>query len=153
EPEIQRVDLASTALDVIAWGGDPRTLEWFERPTDEAIEAALALLARLGLVGSGRPGGARGLGQARGPGLFGPGEPLHLTAVGEEAKRLPLHPRLARMLIAAGGARRMAQACALLSERHLLPPRAATTTSDLLSALDDWQSMPSHVQHAARVIA
>jgi ATP-dependent helicase HrpB len=32
EPEIHRIDLASTALDVIAWGGDPRTLEWFEPP-------------------------------------------------------------------------------------------------------------------------
>ena len=43
------------------------------------------------------------------------------------------------MLVAAGGAREVAQACALLSERHLLPPRTASTTSDLLSALDDWQ--------------
>jgi ATP-dependent helicase HrpB len=30
EPEIHRIDLAGTALDVIAWGGDPRTFEWFE---------------------------------------------------------------------------------------------------------------------------
>ena len=54
------------------------------------------------------------------------------------------------MLIAAGGAREMAQACALLSERHYLPARSASTTSDLLSALDDWRTMPPHVQRVAK---
>ncbi len=126
EPEIHRVDLSGTVLDVIAWGGDPRTLEWFERPRDEALDAALALLARLGLVTGGR-----------------------LTAIGEQVRRLPLHPRLARMLVEAGGARQIAQACALLSERHLLPPRIASTTSDLLSAIDNWDAMPPHVQRVA----
>ena len=50
EPEIHRVDLSATVLDVMAWGGDPRTFEWFERPRDEAVEAALTLLDRLGAV-------------------------------------------------------------------------------------------------------
>src|SRR5438552_10803918 len=77
EPEIQRIDLASTALDVIAWGGDPRTLEWFERPDADRIDAALALLARLGLVG---PGGSGRSGASGG---------LHLTELGEQVKRLP----------------------------------------------------------------
>ena len=127
EPDIQRIDLGATALDVIAWGGDPRTFEWFEAPPRDAIDAALALLERLGLVAAdGR-----------------------LTAVGEQVRRIPLHPRLARMLVAAGGARHMARACALLSERHLLPPRTAATTSDLLSAIDRWSEMPPRVQQAA----
>ena len=52
EPEIHRIDLSSTVLDVIAWGGDPRTLEWFERPREDALDAALTLLERLGLVDS-----------------------------------------------------------------------------------------------------
>jgi ATP-dependent helicase HrpB len=43
----------------------------------------------------------------------------------------------------------MTRACALLSERHLLPPRTATTSSDLLSTLDTWTAMPYHVQRAA----
>ena len=64
---------------------------------------------------------------------------------------MPLHPRLARMLLAANGARAMAQACALLSERHVLLPRTATS-SDLLSAIDDWSSVPPHVQRVAREI-
>ena len=130
EPEIHRVDLSATVLDVIAWGGDPRALEWFERPREDALDAALTLLARLGLVEHGR-----------------------LTAIGDAVRRLPLHPRLARMLVAAGGARQMAQACALLSERHVLPPRTASTSSDLLSAIDDWSAVPSHVQRTASVIA
>src|SRR4029077_6755523 len=46
----------------------------------------------------------------------------------------------------------IAQACALLSERHYLPARSASTTSDLLSALDDWRTMPPHVQRVAKEI-
>jgi ATP-dependent helicase HrpB len=130
EAEIHRIDLSSPILDVIAWGGDPRTLEWFDAPREDALEAALTLLARLGLV-----------------------DGVRLTAAGEEVRRVPLHPRLARMLIAGGGARSIAQACALLSERHLLPRRTATTTSDLLSALDHWSDVPSHVQRVAREIS
>src|SRR4029434_767073 len=75
-----------------------------------------------------------------------------LTELGDRIRGLPLHPRLARMLIAAGGAREIAQACALLSERHYLPARSASTTSDLLSALDDWRTMPAHVQRVATEI-
>jgi ATP-dependent helicase HrpB len=48
EPEVRRVDLASAALDIIAWGGDPKTFEWFERPPEHRIDAAVALLSRLG---------------------------------------------------------------------------------------------------------
>ena len=130
EAEIHRIDLAGTALDVIAWGGDPRTLEWFEPPREGALDAAMTLLSRLGLI-----------------------DGVKLTAIGEQVRRLPLHPRLARMLVEAGGARSIAQACALLSERHFLPPRTATTASDLLSALDNWSMVPPHVKRAADVIA
>ena len=114
QPEIHRIDLSSAVLEVIAWGGDPRTLEWFEAPRADAIDAAVALLERLGVIDVA----------------------LKLTDIGRQVQHVPLHPRLARMLVAAGGARQVAQACALLSERHLLPPRTATTTSDLLSAID-----------------
>jgi len=126
EPDIRRVDLSATALDVISWGGDPETLEWFERPAADTLAAAMMLLVRLGLV-AGRT----------------------LTPLGEQVRRLPLHPRLARMLIASGGAREVVRACALLSERHLLPPRNATTSSDVLSALDQWGDLPPHVHRIA----
>ena len=132
EPEIHRVDLCATVLDIMAWGGNPRTFEWFERPRDEAVEAALTLLDRLGAVEGGQ-----------------------LTDVGRRLQRMPLPPRLARMLVAADGATSMARACALLSERHVLAPRgsqAQATTSDLLSAVDRWPSVPPHVQRVAREI-
>ncbi|HYS52564.1 MAG TPA: ATP-dependent helicase C-terminal domain-containing protein [Thermoanaerobaculia bacterium] len=48
EPEVRRVDLASAALDIIAWGGDPKTFEWFERPPDDRLDAAILLLSQLG---------------------------------------------------------------------------------------------------------
>src|SRR5206468_5867235 len=76
-----------------------------------------------------------------------------LTPMGETVRHMPLHPRLARMLVEAGGPREIVQVCALLSERHFIPARTASTSSDLLSALDDWRNMPVHVQRVASVIA
>ncbi len=38
EPEIQRVDLSATVLDILAWGGDPRAFDWFEPPLPERID-------------------------------------------------------------------------------------------------------------------
>lgn len=93
EPEIRRVDLASTVLDVIAWGGDPRTFEWFERPPDARLDAAVELLARLGAIEHGK-----------------------LTKLGELLRRFPVHPRLARVLVDAKGADEAVRVCALLSE-------------------------------------
>jgi ATP-dependent helicase HrpB len=130
EPEIARVDLASTVLELIAWGGDPRRFEWFEAPPSEAIDAAIALLERLGAV-----------------------ENSGVTKLGDQLRRLPLHPRLARILVESNGARAAAAACALLSERHYLAPRSASSTSDLLSALDHWRDAPAHVRHVAAQIA
>jgi ATP-dependent helicase HrpB len=80
EPEIRRVDLASTVLDLIAWGGDPHSFDWFETPPAERLDAALDLLRQLGAI-----------------------EGKKLTPIGEELRRYPLHPRLARLIIAANG--------------------------------------------------
>ena len=129
EPEIHRIDLASPVLDVLAWGTSPHDLEWFERPSTDAIDAALTLLERLGAVKSGR-----------------------LTDEGRRIQKLALHPRLARMLLSGGGSREIARACALLSERHFFPRASASTTSDLLSAIDNWTAVPAHVQQVAREI-
>jgi ATP-dependent helicase HrpB len=129
EPEIRRIDLSSAVLDVLAWGGDPRRLEWFDPPAPEALNAAVTLLGRLGLISNGR-----------------------LTTEGEQAQKLPLHPRLSRMVVGAGGSRAISRACALLAERYLLPPHGATTSSDLISVLDRWRDLPPHVHRAAEQI-
>jgi HrpA-like RNA helicase len=128
DPEIRRVDLASTCLSVLAWGGHPRTLEWFDRPADDAMDAALALLARLDAIDSGG----------------------RLTPLGRDLQHLPLHPRLGRILTAARGAPAAARACALLSERHFTPiPRdRSVTVCDLLAAVDRDSMLPPHVVRA-----
>ena len=33
EPEIARVDLAAPVLDLLAWGADPLSFDWFEAPS------------------------------------------------------------------------------------------------------------------------
>lgn len=130
DAEIHRVDLSDAVLDIFAWGGDPAAFEWFDPPAIERINAAIALLRQLGAIHNGR-----------------------VTAMGTRMKRLPLHPRLSRMLLEARGSREVAMACALLSERHAWPRHPATTTSDLLSALDEQHALPPHVQDVARRIA
>jgi ATP-dependent helicase HrpB len=132
EPEIQRVDLSATVLDILAWGGDPRNFDWFEEPSAGRVDAAFELLARLGATSAGR-----------------------LTDAGHRMQRLPLHPRLSAILLAAGGAREAAVACALLSERHYQSVQSGqrpTTTSDLLSAVERARDLPDHVLGTARAL-
>jgi ATP-dependent helicase HrpB len=127
EAEIHRVDLSDAVLDILAWGGDPATFEWFDAPVPERVDAALSLLEYLGAIRDGK-----------------------VTPAGQRMKRLPLHPRLARMLIESGGSREVALACALLSERHSSARHPVTTSSDLLSAVDDERALPSHVRDVGR---
>lgn len=134
EPEIARVDLAPVALDVIVWGGDPRRFEWFEAPDAERLEAALDLLARLGIIAP-----------------VGDGTPTLMPSA-EAIRRLPLHPRLGRMLIEARGAFAMALACAAITERYMLPARHVTTSCDLLAVVDDQSALPERVRRVAREI-
>jgi ATP-dependent helicase HrpB len=139
ESEIGRVDLSGSMLDILAWGGDPRSFEWFEAPSPDRVAAAFALLERLGAVRAGR-----------------------LTELGKRMQRLPLNPRLSAILVAAGGARSAALACALLSERHFQLPTAKaedarssavpTTTSDLLARADRERQLPRHIQQVAATL-
>jgi ATP-dependent helicase HrpB len=128
EPEIARVDLTSTVLEVLAWGGDPLTFQWYEPPPAAALQAAIDLLRRLDAIDA---AGA-------------------LTPTGRDLNRLPLHPRLSRFLIAAGGAPEAARACALLADRHAASPRHGATTCDLLASVDREERLPPHVMRVAR---
>ena len=96
------------------------------------MDAAFELLERLGATSAGR-----------------------LTDAGRRMQRLPLNPRLSAILLAAGGAREAAVACALLSERHYqaVPPGSRpTTASDLLSAAERERDLPQHVLRTARTL-
>lgn len=126
EPEIDRVDLAGPVLSLLAWGADPRTFEWFDRPSDDRIARAVTLLERLGAVADGQ-----------------------VTAIGRQLQRLPLHPRLGRVLLAAKGSAEGAAACAWLSEPGRFTAGRAATSCDLLPIIDRWSQVPPHLRHAA----
>src|SRR4029077_2314348 len=129
EPDVNRIDLSSAVLDIFGWGGNPYSFDWFESPRPDAIESAVRLLERLEAVRNGK-----------------------LTPMGRVMQSIALHPRLARMLIAGAGSRVVSQACAIVSERLFLPPRSAATSSDLLSAIDGWNGLPTHIHRVAREI-
>jgi ATP-dependent helicase HrpB len=126
EPEVQRIDLAQPVLSILGWGGDPATFEWFERPTDDPLAVALALLERLGLVKDGRA-----------------------TEEATLLRRLPLHPRLARILVDGLGSIEAAAACAWLSEPGRNEGRDQSTSCDLLPIIDNWPRMPFHLKRIA----
>jgi ATP-dependent helicase HrpB len=93
EPDIARLDLAGPVLYLLAWGAHPARFEWFDPPPDAGITAALRLLERLGAVDGDH----------------------RITTLGRSMLRLPLHPRLARILIDGGGAPDVVAFCARLS--------------------------------------
>jgi ATP-dependent helicase HrpB len=76
-PEILSADLAGFALELAAWGSDD--LAFLDPPPPAALAEARALLTELGALDDGR-----------------------LTATGRAMLDLPLHPRLARMVVESG---------------------------------------------------
>ncbi len=126
EPEIHRIDLAGPVLSIMAWGGDPNAFEWFERPSDDRMATALALLERLGAAQDG-----------------------HITVVGRRLQRLPLHPRLGRVLLEGHGSFEAAAACAWLSEPSRFERGGESLSCDLLPIIDAWRRMPAALQRVA----
>ena len=108
EPEVHRVDLCSTVLALHAWGAhDPAAFSWYDPPAPERLETASKLLASLGAL---HPTDRR------------------ITPLGRQMLELPVHPRLARLLIAsarAGRAFEGAAVCALISEKDIAASEVA----------------------------
>lgn len=101
-PEILEADLMPLALELAQWGvSDATTLTWLDPPPAAALAQARELLQQLqALDDSGQ-----------------------ITPLGQEMAALPLHPRLAHMLLFAKSRGSAALACdiaALLSERDPL---------------------------------
>jgi ATP-dependent helicase HrpB len=102
-PEIRVADLAPLVLDMAGWGVTTRDgLPWLEAPQPAPFAQAQDLLRQLGAIDASRA----------------------MTSHGRAMVRLPLHPRLAHMVVRAqslGAARAAAETAALISERDGLP--------------------------------
>ena len=98
DPEIAGADLTPLALELAAWGAPAEALRWLDPPPSGALAVAASLLIELGALADGR-----------------------LTDLGRRMLELPLHPRLARMVIetAADDRRVAALLAAMLSERDI----------------------------------
>lgn len=146
DAEIHRIDLAATCLDIVSWGGNPfapEAFDWFELPPAHALDAAFALLRQLGAIAK---DGA-------------------LTSLGADLRRVPAHPRLARLLLDDGVSDRAARAVALLSEGvrastvsaggHVDAPRRAAGAEvaecDVLAAVED-RAFPPHLRELSRAL-
>ena len=153
-PEILRVDLSQTMLELAASGARARDVAWLDAPKADALSAAEELLGRLGAVD--REGG--------------------ITDIGRRMLAFPLHPRQARMLVEAerrGVGEDGAILAALVGERDLRASTkasfggggggggggarsldVATETSDLLGLLDRFREAEgsSFSAHAIRAI-
>ncbi len=100
--ELMEADLAPLALELARWGAvEAQRLRWLDAPPPAHLAQARTLLTELGALDAGG----------------------RLTETGQRMARLPVHPRLARMLLAAadlGEPTLAAELAALLSERDLL---------------------------------
>jgi ATP-dependent helicase HrpB len=96
KPEILAADLSAFVLDVAQWGvTDPTTLPFLDPPPQAALTEAKALLRALDAID----------------------QDSRITDAGRRLRRLPLPPRLGRMVMQGGS--RAAEIAAILSERGL----------------------------------
>lgn len=117
-PEVKRLDLAEVVLTLKAAGiDDIAAFPWLEKPEPKALERAEMLLEDLGALH--HPAGVS-LADAQGRTQ---GAPLQITDVGRKMLRFPMHPRYARMFLAAqdhGCVRSVALMAALTQGRNFL---------------------------------
>lgn len=124
-PEVKRLDLAEVVLTLKAAGiDDIHGFPWLEKPDPKSLERAETLLADLGALHevvpvSDRPGHVTAEASKAGhrPAL------LSITDVGRKMLRFPMHPRYARMFLAAqdyGCVRSVALMAALTQGRNFL---------------------------------
>ncbi len=133
-PEITQVDLAGLALDVALWGAPVAALAFLDPPPEHALAEARTLLATLGaLDANGRA-----------------------TPTGRALADLPLHPRLARMVVDGARAGHGWEACLLaaaLEERDVLrgrPDEVPVDAAERLRVLADERA--SHPQADAQAV-
>lgn len=117
EPEIRRADLLPLALELAMWGARPDELFWLDPPPEAQLAQARDVLHGLAAL------------DAAG----------HITAHGRELARMPLHPRLAHMVVAGERLGQGVLACelaALLSERDLLRNEGGRSATDMVMRVE-----------------
>jgi len=116
--EITEADLSPLALELAQWGNEgAKGLAWMDPPPTPMLEQARDLLQRLEALD----------------------EAGSITPLGREMAALPLHPRLAHMLLAARSHQALplaAELAALLSERDLLRQGGAQRDPDVRTRLE-----------------
>jgi ATP-dependent helicase HrpB len=119
-PEIASTDLAGLALELAVWGSETGSLPFLDPPPPRALEEGRRLLSFLGaLDADGRP-----------------------TAAGREMADLPLHPRLARMVVGAIAADRDRTASALAARQG----ETACALAALLEDRDVLRGRPDEIE-------
>jgi ATP-dependent helicase HrpB len=126
EPDIARLDLAGPVLYLLAWGAHPASFEWFEPPRASRVADALRLLERLGAIDVDH----------------------RVTTLGRHMLRLPLHPRLARILIDGGGAPEVVAVCARLSGDIALTANLQRVVSYVMDHATREQLSDAELRHA-----
>lgn len=129
-PEMLDADLAPLLLELALWGtADPAELSWLTPPPIGAVAQARELLTGLGAL------------TAEG----------QITAHGRQMAELPLHPRLAHMLLKSVPLQLSNLACelaALLSERDILRGPSGWRNADLRLRLDILHGTDNHAAGA-----
>ena len=104
-PEIINSDLSSLVLEILLWGvNEPDDLLWLDPPRVSSYKNGMALLSSLGAIDN----------------------KSNLTPLGRKLAHLPLHPRLAQLLVRSeqtGNLHTGADICALLTERDIIDYR------------------------------
>jgi ATP-dependent helicase HrpB len=135
-PEVQRADLSDAWLGLYgARLSQPERLAWMDAPPIQAVDAAKALLVKLGAIE----------------------DDGKLTRIGERMLRFGIHPRHARIIVAGEDLDVAPDAClaaALLGERDIQRRSErqaevlARSDSDLLQRIDDFREA-EHARFAA----
>lgn len=133
KPEILSADLTSLALELAVWGAKPAELDWIDPPPETAYGAACRLLTDLGA-------------------LDGNGV---VTQHGRAMAAVPLHPRLAHMVLLARAKAWGPTACCLavlLNERDPLKGQIdlAPRLAQMASPTGPWIALAKLAKRVAR---
>jgi ATP-dependent helicase HrpB len=135
-PEILDADLAWFVLELALWGvADPGELQWLDLPPAGHFSQAVNLLTHLGALD----------------------EHGRITPQGKRMAALPVHPRLACMLVAAeqkGGVQQACDLAALITERDIFRSKDGPSPTDIearLHVLADYRNARKKISSRSNV--